>query len=100
MPTTVVSRTKLGSISFFSQALSIKSLIEFLTTFVNFSCDPGLSIQYETRLIKSSPNLICGFIDPSDAMTSPVNKLQRFTAIVVEPISIETPYIFSTKPGQ
>jgi hypothetical protein len=35
------------------------------------------SITYDTRLIRSSPNRICGFMIPADATTSPVARSQR-----------------------
>ena len=42
------------------------------TARVSSFSEPALSITYETRLIRSSPNRICGFISPAEASTSPV----------------------------
>ena len=36
---------------------------------------PGFIITYETRLIRSSPKRICGFIAPAEASTSPVREV-------------------------
>ena len=52
---------------------------------------PGFIITYDTRLIRSSPKRICGFIRPADASTSPVARSQRWPAIVVDPTSIGDP---------
>ncbi len=46
---------------------------------------PRASSRSETRLMRSSPNRICGFITPSDASTSPSARFARWPAIVVEP---------------
>ena len=51
----------------------------------------GCIIAYETRLIRSSPKRICGFITPALARTAPSARLARWPAIVVEPMSIATP---------
>ena len=48
-------------------------------------------IAYETRLMRSSPNRICGFITPFEASTAPSARSARCPAIVVEPMSIATP---------
>ena len=61
---------------------------------------PGFIITYDTRLIRSSPNRICGFMIPAVANTSPVDRSQRWPATVVEPTSIAMPNAVSTKPGQ
>ena len=45
----------------------------------------------ETRLIRSSPKRICGFIRPMEAFTSPVARSQRWPAMVVEPTSMARP---------
>ena len=57
------------------------------------SCDPpsGFIITYETRLIRSSPKRICGFIAPAVASTSPEPSSQRWPAMVVDPTSTATP---------
>ncbi len=36
---------------------------------------PGFIITYDTRLIRSSPKRICGFIAPAEASTSPVREV-------------------------
>ena len=48
-------------------------------------------IAYETRLMRSSPNRIWGFMTPLDARTAPSARSARCPAIVVEPMSIATP---------
>ena len=60
----------------------------------------GCIIAYETRLIRSSPKRICGFITPWLARTEPSDRSARWPAIVVEPTSIATPYALSWRPGQ
>ena len=60
----------------------------------------GWSIAYETRLMRSSPKRICGFITPFEARTEPSARSARCPAIVVEPTSIATPNARSWKPGQ
>ena len=51
----------------------------------------GCIIAYETRLMRSSPNRIWGFISPAEARTAPSARFVRWPAIVVEPTSIATP---------
>ena len=63
---------------------------------VSATSPPGFIITYETRLIRSSPKRICGFITPADATTSPVARSSRWPATVVEPMSTATPYAAST----
>ena len=55
------------------------------------SAPSGCIIAYETRLMRSSPKRICGFITPSLARTAPSARFARWPAIVVEPMSIATP---------
>ena len=38
---------------------------------------PGFIIEYETRLIRSSPKRICGFMTPAEATTSPLLKIAQ-----------------------
>ena len=52
------------------------------------------------RLIRSSPNRICGFIMPLLATTSPDSRLHRCPAMVVVPTSIARPYTRSLNPAQ
>ncbi|MEJ7719541.1 MAG: hypothetical protein WKF58_03465 [Ilumatobacteraceae bacterium] len=64
-------------------------------TEVSAASPPGFIITYETRLIRSSPNRICGFILPLVATTSPDVRSQRCAATVVEPTSTAMPYAVS-----
>ena len=57
-------------------------------------------MEYETRLIRSSPKRICGFITPADATTSPLVRSHRCAAMVVEPMSTANPKAVSCRPGQ
>src|SRR5206468_3665446 len=59
----------------------------------------GWSMTYETRLMRSSPYRIWGFIWPCEASTEPSARSARWPAIVVEPTSMATPYALSRKPG-
>ncbi len=61
------------------------------TAFVISSAPSGCIIAYETRLIRSSPKRICGFMTPALASTDPSARFARWPAIVVEPMSIATP---------
>jgi hypothetical protein len=67
------------------------SLIAPRTASVISFSPPGFIIRYETRLIRSSPKRICGFMMPAAATTSPVARLHRWAAMVVEPTSIAMP---------
>jgi len=59
----------------------------------------GFIMMYETRLIRSSPKPIWGFILPAEASTAPVSRLHRCPAMVVEPTSNATPKTASRNPG-
>ena len=61
---------------------------------------PGFIIAYETRLIRSSPKRICGFIAPAEATTSPLTRSQRCAAIVVEPMSKASPKASRGNPAR
>src|SRR3546814_6293938 len=50
--------------------------------------------------MRSSPKRICGFISPEEATTSPLERLQRWPAMVVVPMSKAMPKLWSWKPGQ
>ena len=63
-----------------------------LTARVISPAPSGWSIAYDTRLMRSSPNRICGFITPDEASSSPLARRTRCPASVVEPTSIATPY--------
>ena len=71
LPTTVISSTSSRS----TPAAVASSAVSFArqprTTRVSSFSEPGFIITYETRLIRSSPKRICGFISPADASTSP-----------------------------
>jgi hypothetical protein len=41
--------------------------------------------------MRSSPKRICGFMMPEEATTSPVERLQRWAAMVVDPTSTASP---------
>ena len=66
---------------------------------VSSPAPPAFIMPYETRLIRSSPKRICGFIRPDEASTSPVTRSHTCAASVVEPISIARPCKVSRKPG-
>ena len=66
---------------------------------VIIAAPPGFIIAYETRLIRSSPKRICGFIVPAAATSSPVSRSHRCAATVVEPTSTAMPKALSWKPG-
>ena len=100
LPTMVISRTSVGSISACSTTSTISSLIAWRTTSISCFSPPGFIMMYDTRLIRSSPKRICGFIRPALATTSPLVSSQRCAAIVVEPTSKAMPYRCSLKPGQ
>ena len=61
------------------------------TAAVNSASPPGCIITQDTRLIRSSPKRICGFMRPAPASTSPVARSQRCADKVVEPMSSATP---------
>ncbi len=58
------------------------------------------SSRSETRLMRSSPKRICGFMTPALARIEPSARFARWPAIVVEPTSMATPNARSWKPGQ
>ena len=80
-------------------ARAIRSLSAPRIAAVSSCWPPGFIITYDTRLIRSSPKRICGFINPAEASTSPLARSQRWPATVVEPTSMATPYSSSKKPG-
>ena len=69
--------------------MSVRSAVR--TVRVISSPPPSCIIAYETRLMRSSPNRICGFITPAEARTEPSPRSARWPAIVVEPTSMATP---------
>ena len=68
-----------------------RSLSASRTAAVICAAPPGFIMEYETRLIKSSPKRICGFMTPADAATSPLVKSHKCAAMVVEPTSTARP---------
>ena len=91
LPTIVSSRmsARLMPARRASPAISESSALR--TTRVISSAPSGCIITYETRLIRSSPKRIWGFIKPFEARTEPSDRSARWPAIVVEPTSIATP---------
>ena len=91
LPTSASSRISAGLMParFASEASSPSSALR--TAAVISPAPSGCIIAYETRLIRSSPNRICGFITPVLARTAPSARLARWPAIVVEPMSMATP---------
>ncbi len=91
LPTIASSRmsTRLMPARIASEAISPSSALR--TAAVISPAPSGCIIAYETRLIRSSPNRICGFITPLLARTAPSARSARWPAIVVEPMSMATP---------
>ena len=81
-------------------ATSISVCKPAITALVISAAPPGFMMPYDTRLIKSSPNLICGFIAPVEASTLPVTISHKCADMVVDPTSMATPAIWSFRPGQ
>ena len=75
LPTSVTSRmsSRETPASFASSAVSFAR--QPRTARVSSFSEPGFIITYETRLIRSSPKRICGFISPAEASTSPVREV-------------------------
>ncbi len=61
------------------------------TALVISSAPSGCIIAYETRLMRSSPKRICGFMTPALARTTPSARFARWPAMVVDPMSTATP---------
>ena len=91
LPTSVTSRMSSRSTSADDASSAVSFARQPRTTFVRSFSAPGWSITYETRLMRSSPKRICGFIAPAEASTSPVARSQRWPATVVEPTSNAIP---------
>jgi hypothetical protein len=91
LPTKVASRMSVAAMPTCRATSVASSLIAPRTASVISFSPPGFIITYETRLIRSSPKRICGFMMPAAATTSPVARLHRCAAIVVEPTSIAMP---------
>ena len=90
-PTSASSRISVRLIPARIASDAISPSSAFRTAAVISPAPSGCIIAYETRLIRSSPNRICGFITPLLARTAPSARLARCPAIVVEPMSIATP---------
>ena len=91
-PTIVTSRTSVRSMPASRHSSAVSFARQPRTARVSSFSEPALSMTYETRLIRSSPKRICGFISPADATTSPVRRSHRWPATVVEPTSNAMPY--------
>ncbi len=91
LPTTASSRISARLIPARIASVAISPSSALRTAVVISPAPSGCIIAYETRLIRSSPNRICGFITPLLARTAPSARLARWPAIVVEPMSIATP---------
>ena len=100
LPTTLSSRTWSGSSPAWSVRLATRSASAARTMAVISAAPPSWSMAYETRLMRSSPKRICGFMTPAEASTSPRSRSARWPAMVVEPTSMATPRARSWKPGQ
>ena len=100
LPTRVTSRISSGAMPASAAASWSRPRIAARTAAVISRSPPGCIITYETRLMRSSPNRICGFIAPAEATTSPDESSLRCAAMVVEPTSTAAPYALSRKPGQ
>ena len=91
LPTNVASRMSSRVMPACRATSAARSLIAPRTMSVSSFSPPGFIITHDTRLIRSSPKRICGFIAPAAATTSPLDRSQRCAAIVVEPTSIAMP---------
>ena len=100
LPTSASSRISSRLMPGLIASWATSPLSAFRTARVISPAPSGWSIAYETRLIRSSPKRICGFITPWLARTAPSARSARWPAIVVEPTSIATPYARSWRPGQ
>ncbi len=91
LPTKVTSRMSSRATSAVVASSAVSLATQPRTALVSSFSPPSLSITYETRLMRSSPKRICGFISPAEASTSPVSRSQRCPATVVEPMSNAIP---------
>ena len=100
LPTTVSSRMSRAATPAraASEATSLPTAAR--TARVIAAAPSGWSMAYETRLMRSSPKRICGFMTPSEASTAPSDRSTRWPAMVVEPTSRATPRARSWRPGQ
>ena len=99
LPTITISRILSTVVAALDANSRTRSLSAARITVVSSTSPPLFIITYETRLIKSSPKRICGFITPALLKISPVVRSHKWPATVVEPMSIAMPYIAPTKPG-
>ena len=91
LPTIVSSRISTRLQNALLARFASRPSMALRTAGVSSSSPPSCIITYETRLMRSSPNRICGFITPALAMTEPSLRSTRWPAIVVDPTSIATP---------
>ncbi len=71
------ARNSAGAMSRPDPSSSIMASIAPRTAPVSSATPSGFIITYDTRLIRSSPNRIWGFIVPAPATTSPVARSTR-----------------------
>ena len=91
LPTRVISRIASGTMPAERATSAASSLSAPLTAAVICAAPPGFIIAYDTRLIRSSPKRICGFMSPAAATMSPLVRSHRCAAMVVEPTSTASP---------
>ena len=91
LPTATRSSTSARSTAACCVSSPTRSSTAARTASVSCWRPPGFIITYETRLMRSSPKRIWGFIAPAVATTSPDARSHRCPAIVVEPTSTATP---------
>ena len=100
LPTSTTSSSVSRPVPARSASSPMSSSSAVRTASVRWRSPPGFIITYDTRLMRSSPKRICGFMRPALASTSPLVRSHRWPAIVVDPMSTATPNAASTKPGQ
>ncbi len=91
LPTTVTSRISRAGTPAWTARPATSLANAPRTARVISPAPSGCIIAYDTRLIRSSPKRICGFITPFEARTEPSARSARCPAIVVEPTSMATP---------
>ncbi len=77
LPTTASSRMWSGSSPAWMASSATRSAIAARTTAVISTAPPSWSMANETRLMRSSPKRICGFMTPAEASTSPRSRSAR-----------------------
>ena len=77
LPTSTISSTSLVAILAFEHSSSASEFSDVRIAEVSSLSPPGFIITYDTRLMRSSPKRICGFMTPALATTSPVVRSMR-----------------------